>query len=73
MTHTRNINYANATHKLLKKISPANSIQTSAVDAVSGFLDLTSEQLVDCIRELQRKNHRITTDAATVQTAVKLL
>lgn len=72
MVHGTNVNYANAIHKLRKVVSSESNLQRSAVDSISGFLDQVCESLVSRARELQRQSGRLTTDAKTIQTAVKL-
>lgn len=73
MSRGISINYANSLNNLRNLLLLKTSLKSNAVDLISCFLDLTSENLVQKIVQLEHMNKKSTITDKTVETSVKLL
>ena len=67
------LNFVSFLSKLQKKSTPEHTCTRTTMDSLNGFLHLVCEKTLEYISTLKRTTGKVTTDAATVQTALKLL
>jgi len=72
MSHNK-VNFSTFLPRIQKEVAKDFNFKQTTVDSLSGFVDLLAEKLVNIISNLKRKTGKKTTDAFTVQTAVRLL
>lgn len=72
MSHNK-VNFSTFLPRIQKEVAKDFNFKQTTVDSLNGFIDLLVEKLVNTISNLKRRTGKKTTDAHTVQTAVRLL